>query len=143
MKIRSRRELVPLDDSVESFVSIKYRRALRLSLTPEESYSREELESILAEETARLKPNLQRALGVYVMEGVKARDAAKVLGISNSALKGRVHQARLALRLRLNRRGVGPRQDPKRSPAGFRGFAPRRRNFRMLMATRHYSDFGD
>jgi len=108
MKIRRRRhELVPLDDSIEALVLLKYRHVLRSSLTPEESYSRWELESILAEEMSGLAPDFQRALHLCHVEGLTARNAARILGISNSALKARVRRARLALRLRLSRRGIG------------------------------------
>jgi RNA polymerase sigma factor (sigma-70 family) len=61
MKIRRRhREPVPLDDSLESYVSPKYRHSSRASLSPEERYSRVELQGILANEIARLRPVLRR-----------------------------------------------------------------------------------
>ena len=108
MKIRRRhRELVPLDDSLESLVSLKYRHGRHLSLSPEESYSRVELESILADEIARLRPSLRGPVVLCHMEERIAQDAAKVLGISNSAFKARLRRARLTLRFRLERLGIG------------------------------------
>lgn len=108
MKIRRRhREPIPLDDSLESLVSLKYRHGRHLSLSPEESYSRVELESILADEISRLRPSLRGPVVLCHMEGRMAQDAAKVLGISNSAFKARLRRARLTLRFRLERLGIG------------------------------------
>ena len=108
MKVRARRrDLIPLDDSVESCVSIKHRRVRPSILTPEENYRRKELESILAEQIARLQPKLQSALHLHLREGLMAHEAAEVLGISSGAVKARVHRARLALRFRLERLGIG------------------------------------
>lgn len=144
MKIRARRgELVPLDDSIEALVSVKCRHVLRLSLTPEESYSRREVESILAEEMARLEPKLQAALHLFLMEGLMTRDAAKVLGISNSALKARVYRARLALRPRLNRRGIGRRPVPNDHQMGSSVLDQGGGTSAWFMAVRHCPDLGD
>jgi RNA polymerase sigma-70 factor (ECF subfamily) len=108
MKIRRRhREPIPLDDSLESSVSRKFRYDRHLSLSPEEAYSRVELLSILADEIARLRPRLRQPVVLCHMEGRLARDAAKVLGISNSAIKARLHRARLTLRFRLESLGIG------------------------------------
>ena len=107
MKIRARRyELVPIDDSLESLVSVKYRHVLRSSLSPEESYSRGELQSILADEIARLKQTFQEPVLLCHMKGLKTQEAARVLGISNSAVKARLRRARLALRFRLEHLGI-------------------------------------
>ena len=133
MKIRARRrELVPFDDSIEALVSVRSAHVLPSSLTPEESYSRGELESILAEEIAGLQPKFQRALCLCHVEGLTARDAAKVLGISNSALKARVRRARLALRPRLNRRGIGQHSAPGDDQMRYRVLDQCGRNFRVV-----------
>jgi RNA polymerase sigma factor (sigma-70 family) len=108
MKIRERRhELVPLDESVEALVSVKYRHVLRTSLTPEERYSRREFENILTDEIARLKQRFQEPVLLCHVKGLKTQEAARVLGISNSAVKARLRRARLALRVRLQRLGIG------------------------------------
>ena len=144
MKVRARRrDLVPLDDSIEALVSFKYQHFLRSSLTPEESYSRRELESILTEEMARLEPKLRTALHLYLVEGLLTRDAAKVLGISNSALKGRVHRARLALRSELNRRGIGRRLAPNDHQVGSAVLDQGGETSGWFMDIRHCPDFGD
>ena len=108
MTIRGRRrKLVALDDSVEASILAKYWDVLRLSSTPEECYSRRELENLLAEEIARLRPSLRGPVVLCHMEGRVAQDAAKVLGISDSALKARLRRARLTLRFRLEHLGIG------------------------------------
>jgi RNA polymerase sigma-70 factor, ECF subfamily len=107
MKIRTRRrELVPLDDSLEALGAVRYRHVLRSSLTPEERYSRRELERILADEIARLKQGFQEPVLLCHMAGLKTTEAARVLGISNSAVKARLYRARQALRIRLERLGI-------------------------------------
>ncbi len=144
MKVRARRrELVPLDDSIESSISVEYQHVLRSSLTPEESYSRKELESTLAEEMARLKPNLKKALHLYLMEELITRDAAKLLGISNAALKSRVRKARLVLRSRLRRRGIGRRPPSNRSETGSTGFDQGGGASGRVIAIRYCPEFGD
>ena len=122
MKIRQRhREPVPLDDSLESLVSLNYRHGRHLSLSPEENYSRVELESILTDEIARLRPSLRGPVVLCHMQGRIPQDAAKVLGISNCACKARLRRARLTLRFRLELLGIGKnaRADSRRIGSNF------------------------
>jgi RNA polymerase sigma-70 factor (ECF subfamily) len=108
MNLRARhRKLVRLCDSIEVLLSVRCQDLTHPSPGPEETYSREEIEKILAQEIARLEPQHQRALQLCHIEELSARDAAKVLGISKSACKSRLQRARLALRIRLKRSGIG------------------------------------
>jgi len=110
MKIRARRHrVVPLDDYIESLTEVTHRGVFRSSANPEECYWHGELETIVAEEISGLKPSFRRALHLCDLEGLTVQDAARALGISSSAVKGRVRRARLALRAKLHHRGIGRR----------------------------------
>jgi RNA polymerase sigma-70 factor, ECF subfamily len=144
MKIRARRrDLVPLYDSLESLVSVKYHHGLRSRLSPEESYSRGELQSILADETVRLRPRLRGPVVLCYMEGLIARDAAKVLGISNSAIKARLRRARLTLRSRLEHLGVGKNASESDRRVGSDLFCRDPEPPRWFAPTVQTPDFGD
>ena len=144
MKVRGRRrELLSFDNSIEHLISAEYRHVQRPSLTPHESYSRGELASTLAEEMARLKPNLQKAVHLCLMEQQTCQDAAKLLGISNAALKARVHRGRLALRAGLNRRGIGPCPPANRRQMRSTRLDQGGGASRQVMAPRYRPDFVD
>jgi RNA polymerase sigma-70 factor, ECF subfamily len=106
MKIRRRHRELRVDDSVDTLLALKWDHIASPSPTPEQSYCRQELESILIDEIARLRPRLRGPVVLCHMEGRMAQDAAKALGISNSAFKARLRRARLALRFRLERLGI-------------------------------------
>jgi len=143
MKIRRRHgEPFTLDD-LESSVSRKYRQGRHMSLSPEESYSRVELENILADEIARLRPGLRGPVVLCHMEGRIIEDAAKVLGISNSAFKARLRRARLTLRFRLERLGIGKNASAGDRRVGYNFFCHDREPRRWFAPTVHTPDFGD
>jgi RNA polymerase sigma-70 factor, ECF subfamily len=144
MKIRVRRcKLIPLDDSIEALVSVKYRHVRPSSLTPEESYSRGELQSILADEIARLKQRFQEPVLLCHMKGLKTQEAARVLGISNSAVKARLRRARLALRFRLEHLGIGKNSSIDNCPGASNRFRRDRGSPGLFAPTCRNADFGD
>jgi DNA-directed RNA polymerase specialized sigma24 family protein len=144
MKIRRRhREPVSLDDSLELFVSAKYRHGSHASLTPEETYSRVELQSILADEIARLGPVLRRPVMLCHMQGRLAQDAAKVLGISNCAIKARLRRARLTFRFRLESLGIGKNASASNRRVRSDVFCQDREPPRWFAPTVQTPDFGD
>lgn len=144
MKIRtSRHELILPDDSMEALASVKYCHLLSSSLTPEESYSHAELRRILAEEIAGLNPTLRKAVSLCHVEGLTARQAAQVLGISNSALRARIHRARVVLRPRLNRRGIRAASAANDYGMSSRALHQCGGTSGLFMALRHWRDFGN
>jgi RNA polymerase sigma-70 factor (ECF subfamily) len=70
----------------------------------------------LSRTLAELPPLHRESLVLYYLEGKSIAEAASVLGISETAMKTRLHRARLALRGRLEQEiergldGLGPRQ---------------------------------
>jgi RNA polymerase sigma-70 factor, ECF subfamily len=103
MKIRRRRRELRVDDSADALPALKWDYIPSAEPTPEQSYCRLELESILTDEIARLKQEFQEPVLLCHIKGLKTREAASVLGISNSAVKARLRRATLALRFRLGR----------------------------------------
>jgi RNA polymerase sigma-70 factor, ECF subfamily len=106
MKIRRRHRELRVDDSVDTLLALKWDHIPSPNPTPEQSYCRQELESILTDEIARLKQQFQEPVLLCHIKGLKTREAARVLGISDSAVKARLRRARLALRFRLERLGI-------------------------------------
>jgi RNA polymerase sigma-70 factor, ECF subfamily len=140
MKIRQRHRELRVDDTVQA---LKWDRIPSPNPTPEQSYCRVELESILTDEIARLKPSLRGPVVLCHMEGRIAQDAAKALGISNSAFKARLRRARLVLRFRLERLGIGKSASANRRRVGSNFFCHDRGSPGLFAPTAQNANFGD
>ena len=144
MKIRGRRrEVVPLEDSIDFSLSIKYREILSSSPTPEETYARKELGSILASEIARLKPQSRKSLYLCCIRELATQDAAKLLGISNAGVKARVHRAKLALRSEFDRMGLRHCRCSKHRRMDVAVWGQDSGASAQVLATRYCSGIGD
>ncbi len=78
----------------------------RSSTDPLEELSARELVAVLDEEIGRL-PESQRAVVILCcLEGLSQEEAARRLGCSGAAVKGRLERGRQRLRLRLEKRGL-------------------------------------
>ncbi len=75
-----------------------------------------ELRAALDEEIARLSSAHRSALVLCDLEGRSQQDAARFLGWSEGALRGRLARARRKLRDRLERRGIAPALLPATAP---------------------------
>ncbi|MCE5231611.1 sigma-70 family RNA polymerase sigma factor [bacterium] len=79
--------------------------------------SDENLKEMLGRTLSELPPQLRECLVLFYLEGKSIREAAEILGLSEVAVKTRLHRARCALRGRLeeqierNLRGLAPRKD--------------------------------
>jgi RNA polymerase sigma-70 factor (ECF subfamily) len=69
-----------------------------LSADPANETERRELERALSRAIGELPPAYREAVILRDVEGLSAPEAARVLGVSERALKSRLHRARLALR---------------------------------------------
>jgi RNA polymerase sigma-70 factor, ECF subfamily len=65
---------------------------------PAADLERRELAAALADAVRQLPPAHREAVILRDIEGLRAREAARVLGVTERALKSRLHRARLALR---------------------------------------------
>lgn len=69
-----------------------------LSADPANETERRELERALSRAIGELPPGYREAVILRDVEGLSASEAARVMGVSERALKSRLHRARLALR---------------------------------------------
>jgi len=93
--------------------------------TPDRLASQAELSALVDEEIARLPAPHRAALVLCDLEGQTHHDAARLLGWSEGALRGRLARARLKLRDRLLRRRVAPWFLAAGAPLLRDGLAPR------------------
>lgn len=103
MRLRRRREsLVSLDELGEETVeSVAPQELSPWAWDPEDDVLTDELRQHLEDAIGTLPDTLRAAFVLRDIEGLSTDEAAEVLGISSSALKVRLHRARLMLREKL------------------------------------------
>jgi RNA polymerase sigma factor (sigma-70 family) len=100
MKLRkkARKVEVAIDEHTES-EDKSFRDAVTdLAPNPEQDCLRQERSRILREVLAELRPNARRVLELYELEGRSMKEIAAGLGISVTAVKARIFQARPKMR---------------------------------------------
>ncbi|HXE10628.1 MAG TPA: RNA polymerase sigma factor [Bryobacteraceae bacterium] len=105
MKLRKRRsdKTVPLDDPIDTGEDVVAREIAVWDENPEDTYSREELASILDEAVQSLKPAYRTVFVLRDIEEMSIEETAEALNLSISAVKSRLLRARLQLREKLTR----------------------------------------
>jgi RNA polymerase sigma-70 factor (ECF subfamily) len=105
MKLRKRRsdKTVPLDEPINTGEDEMVREIAVWDENPEESYSREELSTVLNEAIQSLKPAYRTVFILRDIEELSIEETAQILGLSISAVKSRLLRARLQLREKLTR----------------------------------------
>jgi RNA polymerase sigma-70 factor (ECF subfamily) len=100
MKLRKRRSdrTVPLDEPINTGEDEMIREIAVWDENPEESYSREELSSVLNEAIQSLKPAYRTVFILRDIEELSIEETAEALNLSISAVKSRLLRARLQLR---------------------------------------------
>jgi hypothetical protein len=88
------------------------------SRSPEESCIQNALENELAQAIRYLPPNLRVVMQIRYREDSPIAEIAKMLGISESAVKSRLARARLQIRKRLGENRCLRRGIDSRSPTG-------------------------
>ncbi len=106
MKLRKRKSdrTVPLDEPVDTGEEMVNREIAVWEDNPEQRYSREEMQQILNEAVADLKPDFRTVFALRDIEELSTEETAEALGISIPAVKSRLLRARLALREKLTRK---------------------------------------
>ncbi len=105
MKLRKRRSdrTVPLDDPIDTGEDEVVREIAVWDQNPEDTYSREELGTILDEAVQSLKPAYRTVFVLRDIEELSIEETAETLNLSISAVKSRLLRARLQLREKLTR----------------------------------------
>jgi RNA polymerase sigma-70 factor, ECF subfamily len=105
MKLRKRRsdKTVPLDEPINTGEDEMVREIAVWDENPEESYSREELSTVLNDAIQSLKPAYRTVFVLRDIEELSIEETAEALNLSISAVKSRLLRARLQLREKLTR----------------------------------------
>jgi RNA polymerase sigma-70 factor (ECF subfamily) len=105
MKLRKRRSdrTVPLDDPIDTGEDEVVREIAVWDQNPEDTYSREELGTILDDAVQSLKPAYRTVFILRDIEEMSIEETAEALDLSISAVKSRLLRARLQLREKLTR----------------------------------------
>jgi RNA polymerase sigma-70 factor (ECF subfamily) len=105
MKLRKRKgdRTVSLDEPMETGEETVTREIAVWEDNPEQRYSQEEMQAILDDAVASLKPDFRTVFTLRDIEELSTEETAEALGISIPAVKSRLLRARLALREKLTR----------------------------------------
>jgi RNA polymerase sigma-70 factor, ECF subfamily len=98
MKLRTRRHELHFDRPATTEDAPNYSEVADGSPTPEQRYSQEELQRILASAMRELPKTVREVLRLREVEEHSTKETARVLGLSISAVKSRMRRGRLMLR---------------------------------------------
>jgi porin len=100
---RHRLSEVSIDDSVETENARLPRQLEDWGSNPEQRYSEQELQSILATTIGQLTPGYRAVFQLRDVEGLSTEETAQALALSPAAVKARLQRARFRLRESLNK----------------------------------------
>jgi len=105
MKLRKRKSdrSVSLDEQIDTGEDMVVREIATWDPDPEERYSQEELNTILAQAIEELAPIYRTVFTLRDVDGLSTEETAEALDLSVPAVKSRLLRARLQLRDRLTR----------------------------------------
>ena len=99
MRLRKKRlPTVSIDEPIELDDGYVPRQLTAWSFDPDEMVMTDELRDIMDEATAELTDALRVVFVMRDLEGLSTAETAEILGISESAVKVRLHRARVQLR---------------------------------------------
>lgn len=119
LRMRRKRKGAPERElSLEEFVPTsegEFRLQLPIDgLTPEQALENKELREALDQAIDKLPKKYRMALVLRDMEGLSAGETGAVMGLSERAVKSRLHRARLFVRRELSSRGMAQgRHEPQ------------------------------
>ena len=122
LRMRRRRKGEPERElSLEEFVPTaegEFRLQIPIQgLTPEEALEKKELRTALHGAIQKLPKQYRVVLVLRDMEGLSAKEVGSILGLTERAVKSRLHRARLFVRKELSARGVPVARRSSRSSA--------------------------
>lgn len=127
MRLRRKRKGAPERElSLEEFIPTsdgEFRLQIPIEgLTPEQALENKELREALDHAINKLPKKYRIALVLRDMEGLSAKEVSGIMGLSERAVKSRLHRARLFVRRELSGRGIT--EEHRGSDA--KGWRPRR-----------------
>ncbi|HEU4503004.1 MAG TPA: sigma-70 family RNA polymerase sigma factor [Nitrospira sp.] len=127
MRLRRKRKGAPERElSLEEFIPTsdgEFRLQIPIEgLTPEQALENKELREALDQAITKLPKKYRIALVLRDMEGLSAKEVSGIMGLSERAVKSRLHRARLFVRRELSGRGIT--EEHRGSDA--KGWRPRR-----------------
>ena len=127
MRLRRKRKGAPERElSLEEFIPTsegEFRLQIPIEgLTPEQALENKELREALDQAINKLPKKYRIALVLRDMEGLSAKEVSGIMGLSERAVKSRLHRARLFVRRELSGRGIT--EEHRGSDA--KGWRPRR-----------------
>jgi RNA polymerase sigma-70 factor, ECF subfamily len=107
MKLRKKKRLrdVSLDESADAEESSSRMEVEDQGPNPEQLYAQKERQRILSEAMNGLTPAVRKAIELRDLDERSTEETARIMGITSSALKGRVFHGRQKLRARLKHFG--------------------------------------
>jgi RNA polymerase sigma-70 factor (ECF subfamily) len=123
LRMRRKRKGAPERElSLEEFVPSsegEFRLQIPIEgLTPQQALENKELRQALERAIDTLPKKYRMALVLRDMEGLSAGEASAIMGLTERALKSRLHRARLFVRRELSARGMA--HDDHNQPEGWR-----------------------
>jgi RNA polymerase sigma-70 factor, ECF subfamily len=117
LRMRRKRKGAPERElSLEEFVPSsegEFRLQIPIEgLTPEQALENKELREALEQAINKLPKKYRVALVLRDMEGLSAAETGAIMGLSERAVKSRLHRARLFVRRELSARGIGEEARP-------------------------------
>jgi RNA polymerase sigma-70 factor (ECF subfamily) len=117
LRMRRKRKGAPHRElSLEEFVPTsegEFRLQVPIEgMTPEQALENKELREALEQAINKLPQKYRMALVLRDMEGLSADETGAVMGLSERAVKSRLHRARLFVRRELSARGMAEERHP-------------------------------
>jgi RNA polymerase sigma-70 factor (ECF subfamily) len=97
-KRKARKNLVSLDEVAETEVKVLPHRSQQWHEDPEKLYGKHEIRRIVEEAIQSLPPIYRETFVLRDVEGLRAEEAAEILGLTLPAIKSRLLRARLLMR---------------------------------------------
>jgi RNA polymerase sigma-70 factor (ECF subfamily) len=97
-KRKARKNLVSLDEVAETEVKVLPHRSQQWHEDPEKLYGKQEVRTMVEDAIRSLPPIYREAFVLRDVEGLRAEEAAEILGLTLPAIKSRLLRARLLMR---------------------------------------------
>jgi RNA polymerase sigma-70 factor (ECF subfamily) len=133
LRLSRRRTEISLDQMVERDIAVRF-EVVEARPNPEQECSVKEVCVLLANALDRLGPLYSEVLHMFHVQGLSAKEAARILGVPVGTVKARLHRARLKLSRHLQSI-LGRRRSPAIARTGCTAIGDR--SLRYLRSSRY------